>query len=148
MGGTEDFYKKPNLADILLPLTARPSNSSKPIPVALTDIINNVIRGVDLIAQDQVPTDRQMKALQIAVEILKDSPRIAEAIGRPNSFQPTLAAQLDASSSQRQAIARLTNIYEQAQFPKPALESETGEEVENSSEPGATKAPKKAKKSK
>lgn len=122
-----DYYKKPDLAQVLIPVISRPANNREPIPETLTDIINNVIRGVALVARDGVPTDRQMKALQIALDILRSSPALAESLGRHNPFRPTIAAELAESSSERQTIARLRTMYKQAQLPTAGAPSEPSE---------------------
>ncbi len=114
-------------------LVERPADNRAPIPQTLTEIVENVIRGVAMIAAEGVPTDREMKSLQIAIEILKTSPQVAEALGRQNPFTPAVVSELEETSTQRQTIARLRTIYAKAQLPASStveLESESEDEEE------------------
>lgn len=93
---------------------AKPRSLSTPVPIALAQLVENVIRGVHAISEERVPTDREMMVLKQAVEMLKVATEIAEALGKQNAFAPLVNAaleELERLPSQSQAIERMRAMF-------------------------------------
>jgi hypothetical protein len=85
-----------------------------PVPEALHELVENVIRGVHDISRSRVPTDREMKVLEQAVGLLKTALEVAEGLGKENPFRPLVNAALeevDKLPSQSQAIERMRAMF-------------------------------------
>lgn len=122
----KDYYTRPTVADVVeqgqhpaAVMTARarsvPSNTALPRPAgtpqqALKEVIHNVVDKVARISRVRIPTDREMKSLKIAMELLAESSRIAEGLAKPKPFEAPVAAKLLEGGEKQAAVRRLRGL--------------------------------------
>lgn len=84
------------------------------LPEALESLIRNTIMKAELISRLTIPTDREMKSVQIALELLVHAPKLGEALAKDKPFAPVLTAALEEGTNQRQVIDRLRLLVAKA----------------------------------
>jgi len=89
------------------------------LPEALESLIRNTIFKAELISRRTIPTDREMKSVQIALELLVHAPKLGEALAKDKPFAPVLTAALEDGSNQRQVIDRLRLLVAKAKTDEP-----------------------------